>query len=205
MPISIHKELRHRGEPLVEYLDADLWNAVGGSDGVAALIKDLYRRIEKDKLLRVAFPHFDSAAALPFFIQWFGGNRGEIREALNTGAVTDVKLPSSGQGEFVLRSPDGSTRKLPTGVLTATVGPLDKCGVWAVVPAGGGDPVQEIACNLASRAESDIRPPENLPQSAAESSVVTGLLGRPVWFYLIALAWVLAATEWYLYQRRWIS
>jgi hypothetical protein len=46
MPISIHKELRHRGEPLVAYPGADLWKAVGGSDGVAALIKDLYRRIE---------------------------------------------------------------------------------------------------------------------------------------------------------------
>jgi hypothetical protein len=31
------------------------------------------------------------------------------------------------------------------------------------------------------------------------------MLVRPVWFYLIALAWLLAAVEWYLYQRRWIS
>ena len=44
MPISIHKELRHRGEPLVEYPKAKLWKAVGGSDGVAALIADLYHR-----------------------------------------------------------------------------------------------------------------------------------------------------------------
>jgi hypothetical protein len=76
MPISIHKELRHRGEPLVEYPGADLWKAVGGSDGVAALIKDLYRRIEKDELLREAFPHFNSGEATPFFMQWFGGSRG---------------------------------------------------------------------------------------------------------------------------------
>jgi len=52
MPIPIHEELRHRGEPLVAYPEADLWTAVGGSDGVAALIKDLYRRIEQDELLR---------------------------------------------------------------------------------------------------------------------------------------------------------
>src|SRR5438552_17473645 len=76
MPISIHKELRHRGEPLVEYPGADLWTAVGGSDGVAALIEDLYRRIEQDKVLRVAFPHFNSGDATPFFLQWFGGSRG---------------------------------------------------------------------------------------------------------------------------------
>lgn len=73
MPISIQEELRHRGEPLVEYPNADLWNVLGGSGGVAALIDDLYCRIEQDELLRVVFPHFNSAAAAPFFIQWFGG------------------------------------------------------------------------------------------------------------------------------------
>src|SRR5207245_5729302 len=55
---------------------ADLWTAVGGSDGVAALIQDLYRRIEQDKVLREAFPHFNSGEATPFFMQWFGGSRG---------------------------------------------------------------------------------------------------------------------------------
>src|SRR5262245_9986282 len=54
MPTSIHEELRHRGESLVAYPGADFWKLVGGSDGVAALIEDLYRRIEQDELLRVA-------------------------------------------------------------------------------------------------------------------------------------------------------
>src|SRR5262249_41137011 len=76
MPMSIHEELRHRGEALVAYPGADLWKAVGGGDGVAALIQDLYRRIEQDELLRVAFPHFNSGEAPPFFVQWFGGSRG---------------------------------------------------------------------------------------------------------------------------------
>jgi ankyrin repeat protein/truncated hemoglobin YjbI len=75
MPISIHKELRHRGQPLVEYPGADLWKVLGGSDGVAALIADLYRRIEQDELLRVTIAHFDGALETPFFIQWFGGRR----------------------------------------------------------------------------------------------------------------------------------
>jgi ankyrin repeat protein/truncated hemoglobin YjbI len=73
---SIHEELRHRGELLVEYPTADLWTAIGGSDRVSALVQDLYRRIEQDELLRVAFPHFNSEAATPFFEQWFGGSRG---------------------------------------------------------------------------------------------------------------------------------
>ena len=72
---STYKELRHRGEPLVVYPSAELGKALGGSDGVAALIQDLYRRIEQDELLSVAFPHFNAAAATPFFVQWFLGSR----------------------------------------------------------------------------------------------------------------------------------
>jgi truncated hemoglobin YjbI len=84
--ISIHEELRHRGEPLVAYPAAELWNAVGGREGVAALVKDLYRRIEQDELLRVAFPRFNSGEAMPFFIQWFGGS-GEYSDDLAGGLV----------------------------------------------------------------------------------------------------------------------
>src|SRR5271170_1544078 len=72
---SIHEELRHRGEPLVAYPGAEVWKAIGGSDGVATLIKDLYRRIEQDELLREVFSHFNSEEATRFFIQWFGGSR----------------------------------------------------------------------------------------------------------------------------------
>jgi truncated hemoglobin YjbI len=72
---SIHEELRHRGEQLVAYPCEEYWKAIGGSDGVTALIKDLYRRIEQDELLRVAFPHFNTEGATRFFMQWFGGSR----------------------------------------------------------------------------------------------------------------------------------
>jgi ankyrin repeat protein/truncated hemoglobin YjbI len=73
--LSDHRELRHRGEPLIAYPGAELCKAAGGSDGVAALIDDLYRRIEHDEVLRAAFPHFNSGNATPFFQQWFGGSR----------------------------------------------------------------------------------------------------------------------------------
>src|SRR5579871_2221568 len=74
MPNSIHEELRHRGEPLVEYPSAELWKVVGGGSGVTALVEDLYRRIEQDELLSEVFPHFNSKEATPFFMQWFGGS-----------------------------------------------------------------------------------------------------------------------------------
>ena len=89
-----------------------------------------------------------------------------------------------------------------------TIGPFDKCGVWAVAPEGEKKtPIDEYAVNLMSKAESDLRPPEGVVSSAsvADAGLVSGFLGRPVWWYLIGLAVALAAVEWYLYQRRWIS
>src|SRR5260370_36675862 len=72
---SIYKELRHRGEPLVAYPGAELWKAVGGSDGVAALIKDLYPRLAQDELLRATFSHFTTEEATPFVMQGLAGTR----------------------------------------------------------------------------------------------------------------------------------
>jgi hypothetical protein len=137
---------------------------------------------------------------------YFTSSQGELREALPTGATAEVTLPVT--GEFLLRSPDGSTRKLPAGGGKATAGPFDKCGVWSVVPdAPDAAPIDEFAVNLMSKAESDLRAPEGVTASAtaADTGLVSGFGGRPVWWYLIAAAGLLAAIEWYLYQRRWIS
>jgi ankyrin repeat protein/truncated hemoglobin YjbI len=84
--ISTHKELRHRGNSLVVYPAGQFWQAVGGNEGVTALIDDLYRRIEQDELLRVAFAHFNSAEAARFFVQWLGGSR-EYSDDLAGGLV----------------------------------------------------------------------------------------------------------------------
>ena len=83
---AIYLEFRHRGESLVAYPGAEICAAVGGGEGVAALIKDLYRRIEQDELLREAFPHFNVDEAARFFLQWFGGSR-EYSDELAGGLV----------------------------------------------------------------------------------------------------------------------
>jgi hypothetical protein len=158
-----------------------------------------------DLPFRTAFPILAMNA-----LGYFSGSQGELREALPTGAVADVTLPSSAGGlsAFVLRSPEGAARSLPAGGGKITVGPFDKCGVWTVVPdAPNAEPVETFAVNLMNRAESDLRPPDGLTASAsaAEAGLVSGFFGRPVWWYLIGLAWLLAAVEWFLYQRRWIS
>ena len=76
MADSIDHLLRHRGERVVEYPTGNHLEALGGREGVAALIQDLYRRIEQDELLREVFPHFNHGEAARFFLQWFGGERG---------------------------------------------------------------------------------------------------------------------------------
>jgi hypothetical protein len=137
---------------------------------------------------------------------YFTSGQGELRESLPAGATAEVTLPAA--GGFVLRSPDGATRKLPDGGGKVTVGPFDRCGVWAVVPdREGAAPADEFAVNLMNPGESDLRPPEGLTAVAAadDTGLVSGFRGRPVWWYLIGLALLLAVAEWYLYQRRWIS
>jgi hypothetical protein len=143
-------------------------------------------------------------------LNFFAGSQGELREALPTGATVEFALPtaSTGVGAYLLRAPDGSTRKLPSGSTKTTIGPLDQCGIWSVVPdAKDAVPITEFAVNLMNKAESDLRPPEGLEASknAAEAGLSGGFFGGPAWWYLTGFALCLAVTEWYLYQRRWIS
>ena len=105
--------------------------------------------------------------------------------------------------ELALYAPDGRrVQQLPQSG-KAKLGPLDQCGVWRIAASADSAPWQEIACNLSSREESDLRTPEGLNTETELAGM--GLTGRPYWFYLVAAAWALAGLEWYLYQRRWIS
>ncbi len=156
-----------------------------------------------DLPLRTAFPIMAANA-----LAYFAGNRGELRESQAAGAILEVNLPSTEGGELLLRAPDGSTRKLPPNVAKTTIGPFDHCGTWSIMRSGQpNEPIEEMACNLTNKAESDLRPPDDLPavKEIEQTGVLGGFMGRPIWFYLIALAWLLAALEWWMYQRRIIS
>jgi hypothetical protein len=166
-----------------------------------------------DLTFRTAFPIMVTNA-----LGWFAGQSGELRESLAAGAVTEVALPAvAGERDasLVLKSPSGQSRVLPRGASKVSLGPLDECGVWSVEPANSevarreadasGGPVLELACNLANRRESDLRPDEKLLAARPADSVAGGWFTRPIWFYLVAGAWLVAAGEWFLYQRRWIT
>lgn len=179
-----------QGEPLISLIERP-------EGKVMVLTADL----DKSELpFRTAFP-----ILVMNTLGIYAGAAGELRESLATGATVDVSLPA---GEFVLKAPDGGTRKLPAGPTKTTVGPFEACGVWAIVPAAANAaPTEEFAVNLMNKAESDLRADETLTTTATaqDAGLVGGFGGRPVWWYLTIAAFALAALEWYLYQRRWIS
>ena len=119
--------------------------------------------------------------------------------------------PTSAASCFLVR-PDGTRRPLSSASGPWSIGPLDQCGVWRIersvptqerLPTGElpRENLAEVACNLASASESDIRVqlPTNPPVTTA------GLPGWPLWCYLTLIGLVLTVIEWFLYQRRWIG
>lgn len=171
---------------------------------------------EGDLAFRTAFPILISNA-----IGWFRGQTGELRESLTTGNTTEVELASKANATsagtasqvattYELKSPKGSIKRLPANVEKLTVGPLDECGVWSIlsVPADKSavpTEVMELACNLSNQRESDLRASASLLSRENPTESAVGWFNRPLWFYLIATAWMLVTLEWFLYQRRYIS
>ena len=66
-------------------------------------------------------------------------------------------------------------------------------GVATADDVSSDQPVLQIACNLTNRDESDLRAAEALINASSADDVAGGWLTRPIWFYLIGLAWMLAA------------
>ncbi len=198
------------GDPLYAVLE----RSPGAGEGKVVV---LTVNLDKSDLpLQTAFP-----IMMANLLSWFGGTKGELREALAAGAVAQVEIPpgKDGSAERFLVAPDGREQPLfaAVGASRLTVGPLDRCGVWSVVErapaaapgakkasvpaddskavaAGPGNGRQEtrlteLACNLADRRESDLRPAEGLP--ARDSGLAAGIAVRPIWYYLLASALML--------------
>lgn len=158
-----------------------------------------------DLPLRTAFPIIMSNA-----LTWFAERGGTLHESIASGETAEVDLPTtlpnrSEPRQCVLTAPDRTGRLIPAGD-TVVAGPLDQTGIWSISVERNAQQtpelIQQLACNLANAQESDLRSPENLEPGQI---VTAGFRGRPVWFLLVLLAWLLMAIEWMLYQRRWIS
>ena len=172
---------------------------------------------EGELAFRTAFPILVANA-----VGWFSGSAGELRESLTSGSTTEIDFSSSladagtmktaeKPNSFSLVSPKGIAKPLPSGVEKITVGPLEQCGIWSIKPATAekttstAKPVVELACNLANAIESDLRTPDSLKEKEVPLPYIAAWFNRPIWFYLVGMVWLLAAVEWFLYQRRYLS
>ena len=140
---------------------------------------------KSDLPLQTAFP-----IMMTNLLSWFGGTKGELREARRRGGgrgrAAGRERPGIALARSAVPTAASSRSAVPEGATKVAVGPLDHCGVWSVVRrraestaiAKGtvGEVVMELACNLADRRESDLRPAEGLPERP--TSRAAGL-GRP--------------------------
>ena len=96
------------GEGKVQVLASSLTNdpLYAAIDRPEGKVLVLTVNLEKGDLpLQTAFPILMANA-----LGWFSGTKGELRESLPTGAVTDIELPpaaNAAQGGLALQSPDG--------------------------------------------------------------------------------------------------
>jgi hypothetical protein len=179
-----------------------------------------------DLAFRTAFPILMTNA-----LAWFAGHHGELRESLASGATASVpweELLEGGGGDLWLSSPSGQLSQLavpaqsrsedsdwlPADRAQAVVGPLNEVGIWTIGRRSEGadrqdgasdGPSVELAVNLASEREADLRTPPQWADHRPSSLLAAGWLGRPLWFYLVLAACLLTTFEWFLYQRRWIT
>jgi len=112
--------------------------------------------------------------------------------------------------DYTLTSPSGEITPIVTPDEQAMIGPLMATGLWSVTAAktesvGNAEnateaPAVDIACNLASPVESDLRPRAGVV--GIDELQLSSLGGHPPWFYLTLLATGLIVAEWWLYQRR---
>jgi hypothetical protein len=160
-----------------------------------------------DLPLRTVFPILIANA-----LAWLTGSQPDLNLSWSAGAMGAVRLPDSSQAsapaDRLLWPPQGSPRTLSSVDGAAILGPLDQCGIWTVAPRhpsgkGKGESVYEVACNLASERESDLRAEPFTVRGRPPPQA--GLTGRPLWFSLLAAVLVLAVLEWALYQRRRIG
>ena len=152
--------------------------------------------------LQTAFP-----IMMTNLLNWFGGTKGELREALPAGAVAEVEIPAAKDASLAryLVAPDGREFPLfaPPSATKTTVGPLDQCGVWSVIerasslaqrrknpppPRRMPPPTRPVdRAGLQPGGSSRERSPAGRGAPRAPPGLAAGIAVRPIWYYLIAL------------------
>ena len=170
-----------------------------------------------DLAFRTAFPIMVANS-----LGWFSGTTGELQASVPTGVVATLSVTTKAVN-VSLQSPlqkissvaVSTPANIESDSSLVTVGPLSEVGLWKLtateptntkaVEGQEADSLAEVAVNLASERETDLRPLKELLDSPESKTIMAGWFSKPLWFYLILLACVLTSVEWFLYQRRFIS
>ena len=157
--------------------------------------------LKSDLPLRIAFPLIVANT-----IQWFQGE-SEIEEYhLQTGEVLKKRIDEAAPIESVtIVGPTDESWEVPVerGELL-----FDETSGVGFYELKIGEDEEVWAVNLTDAVESQIRTAEGVADLFEEEGIVLGgaaLLNYPPWIYLVLLAILLSAVEWFLYQRRRID
>jgi hypothetical protein len=150
---------------------------------------------KSDLPLRVAFPVLIINA-----LDWFAGGDAALVASYATGHAVHLAAPA-GARELEVRGPDGIVTHAPVHDGRARFFP-ERAGFYEVRAPGFS---ASIAANLADADESRIEPRKTIAvDGGALSPPELGRVGvrRQIWIYLVALALLIAAVEWWTYNRR---
>ncbi|MCA9057916.1 MAG: hypothetical protein KDA85_05435, partial [Planctomycetaceae bacterium] len=221
MPASRKMQFHSKVHPLAGTVSDDaVYSLLSHSQGDCLLLSiDLER---SDLAFRTAFPILVANA-----LNWFAGQPDDVTSSISAGQTISHAMVGFGdaagsEAPEILIAPSGRT----TPVHGRQSGPFNEVGVWRITAANAtrsgslaadvamAEPaddldedivLQEIAVNLASDSETDLRPVA--ADSVGNDAQVVGAdwFTRPVWFYLIVAACLFCTFEWFLYQRRLIG
>lgn len=157
--------------------------------------------LKSDLPLRIAFPLIVANT-----IQWFQGKSDIEEYHLQTGEVLKKRIDEASAIESVtITGPGGGSWEIPVEKGELLFHETSVVGFYKL-KIGEGEEVWAV--NLTDMAESQIRAAEGVADLLEEEEVVLGgaaLLHYPPWIYLVLLAVLLSAVEWFLYQRRRID
>ena len=157
--------------------------------------------LKSDLPLRIAFPLIVANT-----IQWFQGKSAIEEYHLQTGEVLKRRIDEVAAVESVtIVGPADKSWEVPVekGELL-----FDETSVVGFYELKIGENEEVWAVNLTDTAESQIRTAEEVADLSEEKELVlsgSALLNYPPWIYLVLLAVLLSAVEWFLYQRRRID
>jgi hypothetical protein len=152
---------------------------------IAGISADQFKSDVTGKLVLIAPDHHESEIARP-----------------------KLPAPQTKPDAPITPAADSKTPSPAPSAPSVSVGPFNQCGVWTLVSRESPEhetAVARFVVNLANERETDLRPDDTLTTGTPTIALAAGWFARPLWYYLAAVACLLAVVEWLLHQRRVIT